>query len=51
MKLTNKEIAILIGMFMVIITLNAWYRVKAMGASEQQRESREAAERLDAGLD
>ena len=50
-KLTRGEIAVFIGMFVVIITINAWYRVKAMGASEQKRQLDLAAERADAGVD
>ena len=50
-KLTRSEIGVLIAMFVVIITLNAWWRVRAMGASEQGRVMNEAEEKRDAGRD
>jgi hypothetical protein len=51
MKFTRGEIGVVIGMFLVIITINAWFRVKAMGASEQQRQLDLAAQLADAGID
>lgn len=51
MKFTRGEIAVVIGMFVVIITINAWWRVKAMGASEARREYEQALRAADAGLD
>ena len=51
MKLTRGEIAVVIGMVMVIITINAWWRVKALGQAEQARQMEEAQRKLDAGAD
>ncbi len=50
-KLTRTEIGVVIAMFVVIITLNAWWRVRAMGAGEQRRQQAEMAAKLDAGAD
>ncbi|GEM_PF-3832841 len=50
-KFSRGEIAIVIGMFVVIITLNAWWRVKAMGASEARRQYDEDLRAYDAGID
>jgi hypothetical protein len=50
-KFSRGEIAIVIGMFVVIITLNAWWRVKAMGASEARRQWDEDQRAADAGID
>ncbi len=50
MTFSRSEIGVVIGIFVVIATINAWFRVKAMGASEQQRQE-ESARRADAGLD
>ena len=51
MKFTRGEIAVVIGMVLVIITINAWVRVKALGVAEQARQADEAQHRLDAGPD
>lgn len=45
-KLTRLELAVIIGTFMVAITINAVWRVRVMGAMERQR----VAEELEAGL-
>jgi hypothetical protein len=46
-KLTRTELAVIIGTFMVAITLNAVWRVRVMGAMERQRVEAE----LEAGAD
>jgi len=48
-KLERREIAVLVATLLVIVTVNAWWRVKETG-----RRARVAAEReamLDAGAD
>ena len=37
MKLSRTEIAVIIATFMAMITLNAYFRVRAMGAAERER--------------
>jgi len=44
MKLSRTEIAVIIATFMVMITLNAYFRVRAMGAAERERVEHAAME-------
>jgi hypothetical protein len=43
MKLSRSEIAVVVATFMVMITLNAYFRVRAMGAAERERVEHAAA--------
>lgn len=53
MKLSRTEIAVIIATFMAIITLNAYFRVRAMGAAERERVEHAAMEAAmaEAGLE
>ena len=43
MKLSRTEIAVIIATLMVMITMNAYFRVRAMGAAERERVEHAAA--------
>ena len=53
MKLSRTEIAVVIATFMALITLNAYFRVRAMGSAARERaqHAAELAALAEAGAD